>query len=813
MTASGSSGEGAPPSSPSSGDREARSERDARTDALAPPPAEPASPAPVETDAPSYETASVDPEPALPNLDAGPALPEVGMPAPPVAPANGEPKPKFIITVRGWLRDYFLGDNPSFTLAVVPFCFLAIFLFTRHPTKTNFIFDEQEALLANPYVRSVIDAHPKFGWLDAFKRDFWGLGPERSIGSYRPIPNLVWRVLWIVARDSPFLHHWVNVLLHGVNGALMCLLVMKLTQKRRAAWFAGAAFTASAVLTEAVSGVVGIADVLGATGTLMALLALGWRLPWMAIGVFLATSFGLYSKESALACVPLLPVFVLLGAQVLHPKKPARWLRAYVAFAAAATAFVLYVELRRRWFPAALPHELSAEVNAGKPWGARTFAALLRWYAQPTLPKDPLNNPFVHADGPHRVAGAFRVFFRGAVQVVCPHTLSGDYSAPQEPIPPSLFGLETILGGILFFLPFVLVPWFGISAYLRWAKTAAARAVDAFTRRDRWIAVGAFILSDAAVVLAFGLDFKRLVPYGVVLLLVGAIALAVGLFAPREEAEAKPAFSDGVYREAANPEVTPLPVTEERVDLRPIFASAALWIVVCYFPVSNIPVLLPTVRAERFWYFPVIGSSLLLGCLFAWLHERFPKEGNLRNYWIVRGGVLVFFLFQVFAARNHANDYTDDLVFWGATRKSVPRSAKAHLNYSVMKGARGDLNARLDANRTALELAPQWPMASVYLGDTLCRLHRVDEAWTHYKKGFELAPNDVNLVALAMQCLWDEKAIVPNGPLRDELDAAKDKNPGSWVEYLGRDVLEHGEEHNGVDPKYRPRGYNEGPKD
>lgn len=794
MAASGSSGEGAGSAPPSTAGGPP-SERDIGGEALAPQPP-PVEAARLEHDAHADGTA--DPLPAEPAyVDPAPALPAPALPGPP------EPKPKFIITLRGWLRDYFLGDNPSFTLAVVPFCFLAIFLFTRHPTKTNFIFDEQEALLANPYVRSVIDAHPKFGWLDAFKRDFWGLGPERSIGSYRPIPNLVWRVLWIVARDSPFLHHWVNVLIHGVNGALMCLLVMKLTQKRQAAWFAGAAFTASAVLTEAVSGVVGIADVLGATGTLVALLALGWRLPWMAVGVFLATSFGLYSKESALACVPLLPVFALLGAQVLHPKKPARWLRAYVAFAAAATAFVLYVELRRRWFPAALPHELSAEANAGKPWGARTFAALLRWYAQPTLPKDPLNNPFVNADGPHRIAGALRVFFRGAVQVVFPHTLSGDYSAPQEPIPPSLFGLETILGGVLFVLPFVLVPWFGISAYRRWSKTASAAAL-AFARRDRWIAVGAFLLSDAAVVLAFSLDFKRLVPYGVVLFLLGGVTLAVGLIAPKEEDPA--ASLDDLPLLDAPPQAA-------AIDLRPIFAAAALWIVVCYFPVSNIPVLLPTVRAERFWYFPVIGSSLLLGCLFAWLHERFPKDGNRRNYWIVRGGVLAFFLFQIFAARNHANDYTDDLVFWGATRKSVPRSAKAHLNYSVMKGARGDLAARLDANRTALELAPQWPMASVYLGDTLCRLHRVDEAWAHYKKGFELAPNDVNLVALAMQCLWDEKAIVPNGPLRDELDAVKDKNPGSWVEYLGRDVLEHGEEHNGVDPKYRPRGYNEGPKD
>ena len=41
----------------------------------------------------------------------------------------------------------------------------------------------------------------------------------------------------------------------------------------------------------------------------------------------------------------------------------------------------------------------------------------------------------------------------------------------------------------------------------------------------------------------------------------------------------------------------------------------------------------------------------------------------------------------------------------------------------------------------------------------------------------------------------------------------KSNHPGSWVEYLGKDILENGEEHNGVDPKYRPRGYNEGPKD
>ena len=260
----------------------------------------------------------------VPEAAAPPEAPPLEAEAPaPLAPAP--PRAPFIRTFGQWVRDYFLADEPSFGLALVPFCFLSMVLFTRHP-NTNFIFDEQEALLANPYVRSIADAQPKFRWVDAFYRDFWGLGPERSIGSYRPIPDLVWRALWgLGAREqTPFLHHWVNVLLHGVNGALVCVLAFQLTKRRGAAWLAGACFTASALLTEAVSGVVGISDVLGATGALVALIALAWRLPWMVIGVFLATMFGLYSKETALCCVPLVPLTALLTAQIAHPHRPRR---------------------------------------------------------------------------------------------------------------------------------------------------------------------------------------------------------------------------------------------------------------------------------------------------------------------------------------------------------------------------------------------------------------------------------------------------------------------------------------------------------
>ena len=669
------------------------------------------------------------PQPHPPTLRHG-----SGSPSAPPPSAQGAPSRRFLARVRDGIRDYFVGEELSFGVAVVPLCFLAMLLFTRHPMKTNFIFDEQEALLANPYVRSVAEPNLHMGWLDAFRRDFWGLPFDRSIGSYRPIPDLVWRALWAIGAraQTPFLHHWVNVLLHGVNGALVALIVQRLTRDRLTAWLAGTLFVACAVLTEAVSGVVGIADVLGGTGALLALMTIGLRAEWMMPTLFLATLFGLFSKESALCIVPLVPFAALAASPLLHPAKPRRVARTAMALVATAAAFVLYVELRRHLFPAPVAREFSDEVIAQKHGVARFYARILHWYAQPALPRDPLNNPLVDASVPLRIAGALRVYVRGLGQVLLPLRLSGDYSAPQEPIPARLLFPESVLGALAFVGPLVAAGW-----------------------------------------------------------------LVVASWPPKMDDQPPSTLKSGA----------PPPL-----DLRPVVAVALVWIVVSYFPVSNIPITLPTVRAERFWYFPAIGTSVLLALAFTRAIQwpaSVARPDLAPSPWILFGA---FLFCQSFAARRHANDYTDDLVFWDATRHAVPRSAKAHLNYSVMQGARGNLEARLEANRTALDLAPRWPMANVYLGDTLCRLHRVDEAWPYYKRGFELAPNELALVALAVQCLWDEHALDDGSQTRDDLEELGAKYPGSWLDYIARDTLSNGEAHSGVDPKYRPRGYNEGPK-
>jgi hypothetical protein len=379
---------------------------------------------------------------------------------------------------------------------------------------------------------------------------------------------------------------------------------------------------------------------------------------------------------------------------------------------------------------------------ADKSDAQKYFAAALRWFAQPTLPRDPLNNPLSDAPFPFRVAGALRVYARGLFQVIFPWQLSGDYSSPQEPVPSRLIFPESVIGAAAMVLPLPLAFYYGL----------------------RGIAGNKRALAD------YGRRVER------------------------------------AYRAGEDLRMIAL-----RLDKRPVFAIAVLWIVVSYFPVSNIPVVLPTVRAERFWYFPAMGTSVILALAFRGILR------DAKNTYLFKrasiGFVTAFLIFQCAAARRHANDYKDDLTFWDATRKAVPNSAKAHLNYSVMKGARGDLEARLHANEIALQLSPNWPMANVYLGDTLCRLHRSKEAWPHYKQGFELGPNEQSLIGLGLQCLWDEKFFNGETPVRQELEKLGDEHKGSWLDYLAKDLLYHGEEHGGVDPKYRPRGYNEGPKE
>ena len=631
------------------------------------------------------------------------------------------------------VKKRFLDEDPRLAIAMAPAVLLSMLLFSRGPS-TTFFFDEEQAIVANPYVRSASDPASAVGWLDALHRDFWGLEPRGTIGSYRPVPDAIWRLLWAAGlrEGSAFWYALLDAVLHGINGALLVALVWNWTRKRSAAWLAGVIFVSTAVLTEAVSSAVGLADVLAGTAALVALLSVALPLPLMAGTLAVATMLGLCSKESALCIVPLAPLAALMTSPAIssasarartRPEGLQRWLRAGVATIATVTSFVVYVETRRRWFHCPAPPWLSVDANAGKPLPARIFAAALRWYAQPTLPRDPINNPLIDASPSYRVAGALRVFARGLRQLLFPAALSGDYSASQEPIPDRIVFPESVVGAVAMGLLLLGAPLAGLLGWLR-------------SRRQ------------------------------------------------------PPASVD------------PSPTSGRASDLLPIAGFAAAWCFGAYFPVSNIAVVLPTVRAERFWYLPAIGSAVLLAVGFVRVFETARSDAERVG---LRALLAAFVAIQCIAAWRHARDYASDLDFWEATRKAAPKSAKAHLNYSLAVGARGDLAARLAENEEALRLAPNWPMANVYEGDVLCRLRRTREGLPYFLRGFSLAPNDEHLVAAGLQSLWDAHQFEVDSPVPGDLEELADHHPGTWLAYLVRDTVENGTQRRGVDRRYLPR--------
>lgn len=745
------------------------------------------------------------PEPQPPSAGSAPVSSAAtsAPPPPPSAPLPPAHQQGFFARARAYCLDYVLGSDPTFWSLLLPLLCISLILFTRSPA-TNYIFDEQEALLANPYV----NATGGLRFIDAIHRDFWGLPADRSVGSYRPIPDFLWRALWGLSKKpdglfrQPFIHHIYNVVFHAVNGAILGSITFAWTKRRGLAYIAGAVFVACAVLTEAVSGIVGIADVLGGMGALLAIAALSlpaWAMPF---AVFMAILFGLFSKESAIVCVPLIPFAALLAAPLTHPDRPARFLRTLLALTATAAGFYLYVELRRRWFLSPLPADLQVPPSDDVPWFRKWAYEFLVWFHQAPLPKDPLNNPLAEADTQHRIAGALRVYWRGLTQIVFPKTLSGDYSFPQEPIPAKLIFPESIAGAAAMVAPLVLaVPlWFV-------AMVRERRGRRADPAPDATLAQGA----EARKI-------ERIAGLSMLLLALSAVALDLLVLRPGGKVIA---WRGLPFSLAAAPiGILGLGLVVEglgrlrRPDARRLGYSGAImiaigmvWTVVSYFPHSNIPVVLPTVRAERFWYFPAIGTTLVITVLFAWLDEIASPR---RAPWLAPALFWAFLLFQGEQAYRHAMNYRSDLDFWEATKDAVPNSAKAHLNYSVMKGARKDLQTRLVESKKALELAPKWPMAHIYTGDTLCRLNRAGEAWPYYKSGFEIGPNELSLIALALQCMYDEKVLLEH---EAELKEIAGKHEGTWIAYLAIDTLNNHEKNKGVDPKHRPRGYNEGPRE
>ncbi|XP_049938787.1 protein O-mannosyl-transferase TMTC1-like [Schistocerca serialis cubense] len=141
---------------------------------------------------------------------------------------------------------------------------------------------------------------------DVFRNDFWGtpMADASSHKSYRPLTTLTFRATYWLVGAAPAWFHASNVLLHAAASLLFaraCCAVAGLAPAFAA--LAGVIFAAHPVHTEAVTGIVGRADVLACVFLLLSLLAYhGREQPRLWTSVLLA-ALSMLAKETGVAAL------------------------------------------------------------------------------------------------------------------------------------------------------------------------------------------------------------------------------------------------------------------------------------------------------------------------------------------------------------------------------------------------------------------------------------------------------------------------------------------------------------------------------
>lgn len=281
-------------------------------------------------------------------------------------------------------------------------------------------------------------------------------------GLYRPLTSLSYLYNYAVRGDgtNPAGYHSFNFFVHAVNIAMVYALGLILFEDIPAALALAALWGLHPVQTEAVTNLVGRADMMAAFGVLAAIVAYhhalrteGARRIALLAGIVVATAAGAFSKEIGVVALPAVILFDVLFAREVA------WRRRIEGLAAVALPVALFLAVR-----------------------ARVVASL------PTGPFPFTDNPIVGAGLVEGRITAFKVIGKYLGLLAWPATLSPDYSFNEIPVRVDVGG---IVGLVLCLAAAVLALW-------SW-------------RRGR------------ALTFAIGLFFVALAPVANVLLVIGSI--------------------------------------------------------------------------------------------------------------------------------------------------------------------------------------------------------------------------------------------------------------------------------------------------
>ncbi|MGE0160939.1 MAG: hypothetical protein AB7T31_16170 [Gemmatimonadales bacterium] len=181
---------------------------------------------------------------------------------------------------------------------------------------------------------------------EALTRPYWPDAYGRELGLWRPVTTAAYGILYFVGGGSALPYHIVNVLGHAATSVMVVLLCAAL-MPLAAALAAGLLFAVHPVHVEAVSNIVGFAEILSALVVVLACwlhvrrpVGSGWGHA-LALGALYLVAFG--AKESG-ATLPALLFLVDAARRRLEPKDLAgyikeRW-RDYAVMAVVAAALL-----------------------------------------------------------------------------------------------------------------------------------------------------------------------------------------------------------------------------------------------------------------------------------------------------------------------------------------------------------------------------------------------------------------------------------------------------------------------------------------
>ncbi|XP_066524485.1 protein O-mannosyl-transferase TMTC2 [Hoplias malabaricus] len=327
-------------------------------------------------------------------------------------------------------------------------CSVVALLLYVNTLDADFCYDDSRAIKTNP------DLLPETPWTNILYDDFWGtlLTHSGSHKSFRPLCTLSFRLNYVLGGLNPWGYHLLNVALHCCVTALFAAFCRLLIGGGCWSLLAGLLFASHPIHTEAVSGLVGRADVGAALCFLLSLLCyarhcrlrsgcsppLRWRAcAWLAFSLAMAAAAMLW-KEQGVTVLAVSAVYDICVVHRMHFRQ------------------IIFLFIKRR--------NVSQLVSLAwlACWGIMLLAARLYWMGN--KPPNFSNSDNPAADSPHIITRTLTFLYLPAANawlLLCPHTLSFDWSMDAIPLITTVADWRNFFS-VVFYSGLVLLTWSGL---------------------------------------------------------------------------------------------------------------------------------------------------------------------------------------------------------------------------------------------------------------------------------------------------------------------------------------------------------------